>query len=63
MAATRNAEVTRMERVRPGDLNACQAERIARAIGLFEARCAALDAGMSLDEVQAQRFAVDVQPL
>lgn len=49
--------------VAPYELTPAQEVRIATALALFEAECAALDEGMSLTEVQSQDWLVDVDPV
>lgn len=48
--------------VAPYELTQAQGIRIAIALAIFKAECAALDAGMSLAEVQAQDWSIEVQP-
>lgn len=45
----------------PVELTHAQGVRIATALAIFAAECAALDEGMSLLEVQSQQWSVDVR--
>ena len=47
----------------PINLTPEQDDRLVRALAVFKAKCAALDAGMSLDDVQANTWVVDVHPV
>jgi hypothetical protein len=48
--------------VEPIDLMPEQSERLIRAIAVYDAKCAALDAGMSVAEVDAQTWVVEIHP-
>lgn len=50
-------------RMEPIDLTAEQADRLVRAIAVFDAKCAAEDAGMASADVDAQVWTVHVHPL
>lgn len=47
----------------PIDLTPEQADRLVRAMAVFDAKCAAEDAGMPSAQVDAQTWTVDVHPL
>jgi hypothetical protein len=53
------AEVSGMEI----ELTPAQADRLVRAVAVFEYKCHLLDQGLSVDEIDAKTLSVDVQPL
>ena len=53
------AEVSDMEI----ELTPAQADRLVRAVAVLKYKRHLLDQGMSVDEIDAQALAVDVQPL
>lgn len=55
--------VTKTYVVEPIDLTPDQADRLVREIAILKAKKAALEAGMSVAEMQAQTWTVDVHPL
>jgi hypothetical protein len=50
-------------RLLPITLTPAQSQRLAEAVAILEAKKAALGAGMSVAQMQAQVWSVDVQPL
>lgn len=45
------------------ELTPAQADRLVRAVAVFEYKCHLLDQGMSVDDIDAKALTVDVQPL